>query len=278
MGAEITPTIVTTTRRAARRARGLRALAAAAAIAFAGPQPALSHSWDYWPSGDDAAAAERSYSELAERRDLQARIDYLDGGAPLDLDRATGGARAGRTGEDGAPRAQPPRARSDAAWLENAATGLVAAAVLAAIIAVFALNVVGGGAFARKPRDGEIARPEDDAAAETAARDADMLAAMAAEGGLLARLRAMADRREALRLMLVGALRAGAAAHDMRLGRSWTARDALRAIPRAWRHWPALRRLTEVEERVRFAGAPLSEQTFEECLELAAPLLRRAEA
>lgn len=90
---------------------------------------------------------------------------------------------------------------------------------------------------------------------------------------LIKRLRAMTDRRAALVELLRATLRAAADQNDMRLGRSETARELLRRLPRGWPHLSALRSIVMAEELVQFGGRPLADATFETCLAQARPIL-----
>lgn len=91
--------------------------------------------------------------------------------------------------------------------------------------------------------------------------------------GLLARLSGMEDRREALVLLLKAVLNAAARQNDLRLGRSETARELMRRLPRSWRHLDNARHLVMAEELVQFGGRPLPQPLFEDCLRRAAPIL-----
>lgn len=102
--------------------------------------------------------------------------------------------------------------------------------------------------------------------AAPALRNAQPSAAEANSSGLIARLRGMEDRREALVLLLHAVLKAAARQNDMRLGRAETARELLRRMPTTWTHLGDARRLVLAEELVQFGGRPLPESLFEECL------------
>ena len=95
---------------------------------------------------------------------------------------------------------------------------------------------------------------------------------------LLGRIRAMADREAAIVLLLQAALQEAAQANGLRLSRSETAREFLRRLPPGWAHGSSLRRLVMAEELVQFGGRALAEDTFEQCLHDAAPILRGAMA
>ncbi|MEM6489967.1 MAG: hypothetical protein AAF677_17130 [Pseudomonadota bacterium] len=85
----------------------------------------------------------------------------------------------------------------------------------------------------------------------------------------LSAIEAMADRRAALIALGRAALARAAMANDLRLGRSWTYRDALRRIPRGWRGYPALASIARASEIAHFGGRPVDEMAFRQHLELA---------
>ncbi len=92
---------------------------------------------------------------------------------------------------------------------------------------------------------------------------------------LLARLRAETDPRVGLRLVLKRFLALAARENALVLRRSLTTREVLRALPGGWRHRDALERLATRVELTVFGGRPISREAYEECLDLAAPLLFR---
>jgi hypothetical protein len=94
---------------------------------------------------------------------------------------------------------------------------------------------------------------------------------------LIERLRTMEDREQALVALIEAALASAANQNRLRLGRSETARELLRRLPRSWPHISGLRRLVMTEELVQFGGRPLPESTFEDCLRRALPILRAGE-
>ncbi|MEM7058780.1 MAG: hypothetical protein AAF557_14410 [Pseudomonadota bacterium] len=94
--------------------------------------------------------------------------------------------------------------------------------------------------------------------------------------GFLDRLAAMADRREALILLVNRALERAAHANSMTLGRAQTGRDVIRALPGAWRYRDTLRDLVRQAEIVHFGGRDISEDRWQECLSAAQPLFRGA--
>jgi len=85
-------------------------------------------------------------------------------------------------------------------------------------------------------------------------------------------LRNMSDREAALILLLKRALERALEINGMALGRSQTAREILRKLPKTWDHYSALSRLVVFEERVQFGGHDLPEPVFQESLVLAEPI------
>ena len=147
--------------------------------------------------------------------------------------------------------------------------GLTFGALLLGLIALF---VIYGGniavSFSSQPTDGR--RDEDE---ETLEIDPERAALMAQPlDSFLESLRRMADRREALILLVSRALERAATLNDLRLGRSQTARDVLRILPRSWSHIGNMRRLVREVEIVHFGGRDLPEEIWEECLDAARPI------
>ncbi|MEL6317878.1 MAG: DUF4129 domain-containing protein [Pseudomonadota bacterium] len=197
------------------------------------------------------------YEDAVSDRALQRSIRYAEEGEPLDL--------------DAAPRLErEDRDRSLDPDLETARPVLivVAGALLAFILAAAIRHGAGaGGVFSRGPADARRRRPEQ------APEIAEDEAVRAAAARPLDELRAMADRRLAVSALVTRALRAAVRANDMRLGRSQTARDVLRATPRGWPHYDALSRLVRQAETVVFGGRAMSDPEFDACLDLARPIL-----
>ena len=99
-----------------------------------------------------------------------------------------------------------------------------------------------------------------------------------ADPDLIARLKAMEDREEALVALVQAVLPVAAASNGLRLTRSETARELLRRLPGAWPHMADLRRIVMTEELVQFGGRPLEEQSFLDCLTRAVPILQDGRA
>lgn len=94
----------------------------------------------------------------------------------------------------------------------------------------------------------------------------------------LQQISAIGDRRAALIHLMRGALARAAETNHLALQRSWTARDALRRLPRNWPHLPALSDLTRAAELTHFGGRPVDEEQFQRHLTAARPLFESAGA
>ena len=90
--------------------------------------------------------------------------------------------------------------------------------------------------------------------------------------GFLERLAVMADRREALILLVSRALEQAAAANGLTLARAQTGRDVVRVVPPSWGHHDTLRRLVREAEIVHFGGRDLPEERWRDCLAAARPI------
>ncbi|MEM6621669.1 MAG: DUF4129 domain-containing protein [Pseudomonadota bacterium] len=167
--------------------------------------------------------------------------------------------------EPGAAPATPEEIRMQR-WI----WGAVFALILVALLVVIIMN--GGGLTARFSTTDEKDRgeaPEDRRTGPLGvARDDSPI------DQFLAKLGAMADRRQALILLVSRALEEAAGANQVRLGRAQTARDAVRALPQKWRHWDAMRGLVRQAELVHFGGRDLPEDRWRACLAAAGPILR----
>jgi hypothetical protein len=168
---------------------------------------------------------------------------------------------------------ETPEPQRELAWPDLNWNRIVTIAVTVMIlvaIAVFAMR------FAPRTTI-SMSAPEDSARRDRRRRrDGTSPTATAADGAVgpdfLDRLRAMPDRKQALILLLRRALERALEIHGMTLGRSQTAREILRKLPRSWDHYAALSRLVGFEERVQFGGRDLPEPVFQESLSLAEPL------
>ena len=148
--------------------------------------------------------------------------------------------------------------------------GIVLAAILAAIIYVFVVNANGVGVSFRDTSDKRRStdtRREDDPEEVRSDQPLEQF---------LAGLAAMADKREALIMLVSRLLEWAADTHALRLGRSQTARDVLRVLPVDWRHMPALRGLVREAEVVHFGGRDITPERWEECLAAARPIFTQS--
>lgn len=150
-------------------------------------------------------------------------------------------------------------------------TGLFYGAILVGIIALIIFQ--GGRIQVNFNRTGDRQRNGASDASGGAAGET-----ILPEEGFLDRLAAMADRREALILLTGRALERAATANNMTLARAQTARDVVRAVPRAWQHRDVLSNLVRQAEIVHFGGRDLSEAAWQDCLAAARPMFGRVSA
>ena len=195
----------------------------------------------------DAYGAVTRFSRL--QRDL-IYIDRLTGEIPM----------------DGAPPYEPPETETAEAPSETP-VNVSRALLILALIAVVVLVVTRGGLLRdlRAPRNPQrIRQTSADTSAAPGAQP---------EVGLLARLRHAADPEAAIVELIEALLPAAAQQNDMRVGRSETARDLLRRLPRSWPHLRDLRMIVMAEELVQFGGRPLARDTWDDCLARAGRIL-----
>lgn len=164
---------------------------------------------------------------------------------------------------------RPPE-EDDREWSsgERLPTILVAAAVLAGIAYVFARH--GGNvslSFRQEARN--AGRRREATGAGRAAPEEE-------RSRSLASILRIGDRREALVVLARNALARVIAESGVLLQSSWTARDALRHVPRDHRHMEALRELVLAGERVQFGGRDVTEDEFGAHVARIGPLFGRA--
>ena len=184
----------------------------------------------------------------------------------------------------------PPRDRAGPAWMQALIVAAAAAGelVLALVRAVLELvsSWVGGVLLAAVIlsglayllwKYGRVAGPGLGPAPETSHG---AVAAPAPEGpGLdLEAVRTMRDPSRALGALVSLALTAAARVAGVRLGRSDTARSALRRLPADFEFAGALRALVAEAERVRFAGATITWTRVEALIETVRAPIERAAA
>ncbi len=91
---------------------------------------------------------------------------------------------------------------------------------------------------------------------------------------LMSQLRAMADRRDAMVLLLRHCLLRAATDTDVGFARSDTEREALGRIPERWRLYTELRDILFATELVHYGGRPMGDAEFGQCLDQGAQILR----
>jgi len=145
----------------------------------------------------------------------------------------------------------------------------VLAVVLILLVILVVRNGAGIGVSLSKGTKDPPARRDKPASSNKSRKPAPPTPAEAFLQGLLQ----MADRREALHKLLVRALANSASLTGLRPGRSWTARDVIRAMPEDWPHLPALRQVAGQAEIAWFGGRDVEIKTFEACIDLARPII-----
>ena len=201
--------------------------------------------------------AER-YIELAQDRRLQAQIDYLALGDPLEMDRSKRGRK--KTEDDEFDLSAPGRV----GWL------LISGVILAGIVYIVYQNSAGGLiSFGNSPTD--RSRKGD-----SPASGADDLntGLPVSETEFLAQIEQMDDRRQALHLLSERLLSRAAEHAGIRLRQSWTARESLRALPRTMANLADLTHLSRHAELAWFGGRAVDEGVFEDCLARARIMMR----
>lgn len=147
-------------------------------------------------------------------------------------------------------------------------TTIITIALLALVAFLFFKYGGAIGLSARKePDEGTRSRPELDQGLHD-------LTAVEVRG--LAGVRAIKDRRRALIVLLKQVFQRAAEDNDMRIERSWTAREALRRIPEGWPHMATLASLARDTELAYFGGRTVDEDMFEAHLNAAKPVLAGA--
>lgn len=218
------------------------------------------------------------YLELAKDRRLQAEIDYLLPTDPLDLDRTKKkDSPEQRNGEkiegEGSWREGDSSNDDDASLdFERTTWFLISGLILLGIAFVIYQNSAGSlVSFSKKPKDGSKTAKQRGSANGTSPDHTDLPKSDAA---FLAGIEAMEDKQQALHL-LSGRLIANASEKSgIRPGRSWTARESLRALPRTLVHLTDLRHINRQAELAWFGGRPVNDSVFDDCLTRARTMMR----
>jgi len=208
--------------------------------------------------------AER-YVELAKDRRLQTEIDYLLPTDTLDLDRSK---------KKETPDGQESSDGNKIDLLAPGKTGwfLISAVILFGIAFVIFQNSAGGlVSFSSKPQDGKRTKNSSGAISRQTVNHNDLPQSDAA---FLAEIEEMNDRRRALHLLTGRLLAKAAEKAGIRPGRSWTARESLKALPCTSVHIDSLRHINRQAELAWFGGRHVEDGIFEDCLTRARTMLR----
>ena len=141
---------------------------------------------------------------------------------------------------------------------------IISIVVIATLVLLF--SRLGGASvvdFNAQPQTGKSRRQKKDR------RKGAATSALPAE---LSQILQITDRRAALLELMRTSLVKAADLHQIRLQRSWTARDALRRIPKDWPLRPPLQTVLTAAERAHFGGRAVSEDDFKAHVEQIAPL------
>ncbi|MEL7114730.1 MAG: DUF4129 domain-containing protein, partial [Pseudomonadota bacterium] len=209
-------------------------------------------------------ASGEAYLRSIRFRGIDSDVAYFDPSRPapdLTTSETPGAEPEGRDAADGLVEVTPRSTQI----ITIVITGLVMAVVVYLFVK---FGGAGSISFGRSP--------------ENAARAQHQHAARTEDGsGTPANLQAilrMSDRSEALVALSKYLLAHVIAAQGVLLQRSWTARDAMRRVPRDFSHRDALYRLVLASERVQFGGRHISEDEFSDHLAEVKPLFSGAKA
>lgn len=213
--------------------------------------------------------AER-YIETVDRRRIQARIEYLLPTDPLDLDRTKKREKekpTERSDDEGFNLSEPGRV----GWM------IVSGILLAGLGYILYQNSAGGlVVFRSLPEDAD--KPGSKASGTDRIKSSADDGLPQSEAAFLAEIERMEDRREALHLLAGRLLSNAANSTGIRPGRSWTARESLRALPRNWVHLGDLRHLNRQAELAWFGGKHVEDTVFADCLDRARGMMRASAA
>ncbi len=210
--------------------------------------------------------AER-YTKLAGDRRIQAEIDYLRPTDELDLDRTKK--------KDLADQAAREREESDDnSSLSGGRAGLfvISSLILLGIIFVIYQNSAGSlVSFSGKPKDGSKTAKRRETGNSNATDQIDLPKSASA---FLASIEKMEDRQQALHLLSGRLLAIAAEKSGIRPGKSWTARESIRALPRSMAHLTDLRHINREAELAWFGGRAVNDNVFDDCLARARTIMR----
>lgn len=206
------------------------------------------------PTSPDAAA----YSETAQGFRVETEMTYATG---IEGD-ITGGARR---------EVRKPRSSRFAPGGGNALGVLMV--IFALIFVLFLWLRFGGSGMLLARAPSETTDAPNRAAPDSWRIDGD---AARNPHGLLARLIALPDRREAMIQLLRHCLLRAADESNTRFARADTEREAFGRLPSSWRQHAALNQLLRDTELVHYGGRDVTEAVFERAFELGGTMLRGA--
>lgn len=213
--------------------------------------------------------AER-YMEIATDRRIQAEVDYLLPTDPLDLDRSKKKKQADDDALSSDTSGPDLSAPGDIGWF------LISAIILLGIALVIIKNSSGGlVSFGSRPEEGTDSDKRRGASGKPQVDHSDLPQSDAA---FLAEIEGMADRQHALHLLSGRLLAKAAEKAGIRPGRSWTARESLRALPQTLNNLADLRHVNRHAELAWFGGRIVDESIFQDCLARARDMMRRGMA
>lgn len=208
-------------------------------------------------TGLDITDTGKEYSRVIRKRRINGNVAYFDPSAPApDL----------KTDQE-PPKERETQIDGDAIEQIPAVAKIISFIVLAGIIYLFIRYGSGMSIAVRSAAD----NPE-----RARRRKAEQQGSFAHIPADLASILKIADRREALVALAQGALARAVSSHGLLWHKSWTARDALRQLPRDQQHRKALADLVAFGERVHFGGRDVSEDDFDIQLEAIRPLFQEA--
>lgn len=225
----------------------------AALIVFAAPAPgqeAIRQPVEIRDSGQD-------YLTAVRRRGIATDVAFFDGTGPAPaLDTTV------------TPEREEPSGRTELGPGGRTFWIILSIVIIATLVLLF--SRLGGASvvdFTAQPQAGTSRRPKKDRRTGAAA------STLPAE---LSQILQITDRRAALLELMRTSLVKAADLHQIRLQRSWTARDALRRIPKDWPLRPPLQTVLTAAERAHFGGRDVSEDDFKAHVEQIAPLFAAA--
>ena len=208
------------------------------------------------PENLDLTEGGEAYLRLARRSGIEAQVGYFDPTRPP-------------------PELKPVIEFKPPEEREQSEVDLGDGQTVTLLITLMILGVIAYLVYAHGGATGLSFRSAPDQGARRGdAKDAILAGLDAPDVSGLANIAAIEDRRLALLALLRQVFSRAAEDNDLRLQRSWTAREALRRIPADWPHLAALGALVRDVELTHFGGRPVAEDAFQAHIALARPVLR----